>query len=832
MMTRFRLKKRPIALGTVAVCITLALVLWWPRDRDRTIRIATATPGGTYYPLGTRLAHILKELPKQSRLAERRIEDAYAWETSGGAENIRLLCNPKPEYKDQPRSRRASHDDAADLAFVQSTALAMTTQDQQEKIRVLARLYTDVVQFVVRRESGIARLADLKGKRVYIGRDHSGTEQIAAALLGAVGIHEADYTRLGANDNYEDASRMLQEGDLDAAIFCSGTPTEAVKRALLEGQSELVDVNLSPEQIRTSNPQFDEVFASKSIPTNFYEGQRNSVQTLGTQVMLAGRSDLDEGIVQMILSALYDNIKPLMFENFAAEDIRYRDVSLVGLAANVKPHRGAVSFWQKEKKKVLIATGSITGRYYGLGRTIQTLLEENGIGARAIHTDGSIENASLLNSPERQTLTIMQYDTALATYLGRAQPVYGVSVDITDRNGDPIRVEGMRRIAAFNEEKVHILIRKAKLPDPTDPKPTVEVLRGQRVCLGARYSGTRILAEAILEHHGVPLDSIQAVMAPAPVMASQLRGGTIDAAFFVAAVPTEALKAALEDDQFRLLSIDPARMGMLLGGAALEISEFLPETYSCQPVGSPAVDTVATRTLLVTTTDIDSVNVGQITRVLFEGAAFLNVEGGEETMAMNIPSLPLHPEAVSYYQHKGFLPRPLTVIENTAEWVETAGQALTILVILVAGYKGVVKLRRDQTANEIGRRIFQAPVSTRDAHSVQRLVIIRSEIDDRVKQRWWAPKELDKSRWRDLQLLINSRISQAKENLTRVLLAEIRAVRAQGDLDSAQRGELLASVEERSWKHLENGELDQSQHDLLSKLVIEGSGEKLSDRST
>ena len=148
-MKKFGLRRSMIALGTLAICITLVLVLLWPRDSARTIRIATAGSGGTYYPLGTRLAQVLKELPERSRLAKRRIEDAYAWETDGSAENIRLLCNPRPDYKNAPRRNRAGKDDAADVAFVESTALAMAAPDQREKIGNYKKRLTNPSPFAI-----------------------------------------------------------------------------------------------------------------------------------------------------------------------------------------------------------------------------------------------------------------------------------------------------------------------------------------------------------------------------------------------------------------------------------------------------------------------------------------------------------------------------------------------------------------------------------------------------------------------------------------------------------------------------------------------------------
>ena len=467
-----------------------------------------------------------------------------------------------------------------------------------------------------------------------------------------------------------------------------------------------------------------------------------------------------------------------------------------------------------------MATGAITGRCYHIGKNIQMLLEESGVPARAIHTDGSVENASLLADPKRSAIALMQYDTALATYLGQSRPVFGQEILIKDENRNPIRVDRMRRIAALGkEEKVHALVRVDKLPNPADLNPTVEVLKGRRVSLGPEKSGTQILAQAILMHHDVPLNSIEAVFLPIPEMVDQMHGGDIDGAFFVESVPSAALKTLLADNRFRLLSIDRRKMARMLGGP-LTISEIAPETYKCQPEGAPAVETIATKTALVTTEDLHSrFDVGRITKILFEGNAFLGVEGGAKAMAGDLPSLPLHPAAARYYQEAGHLPSP-----PPFDWSGVTWRSLASLVILIGGTQGLLKLRRDKIGNEIGRRIFAISVGASEPHSVQRLLIIRSEIDERVKKRWWTTDELDRSRWQALMNLIESRKKEAQENLTRALLREIRAHRAQGDLDAAQRRELYAALEERSWQHLENGELDEPQHSLLLKVIRESPG--------
>ena len=81
----------------------------------------------------------------------------------------------------------------------------------------------------------------------------------------------------------------------------------------------------------------------------------------------------------------------------------------------VSLHPGSNAFYRWTRETLVIATGAITGTYYDLGRTIQSLLEPHGIESLVMHTDGSIENVELQDRP---LVAIMQYDIALAARSG------------------------------------------------------------------------------------------------------------------------------------------------------------------------------------------------------------------------------------------------------------------------------------------------------------------------------------------------------------------------------------------------------------------------------
>jgi hypothetical protein len=355
-------------------------------------------------------------------------------------------------------------------------------------------------------------------------------------------------------------------------------------------------------------------------------------------------------------------------------------------------------------------------------------------------------------------------------------------------------------------------MRRDRIPPEMRERPTLAALQNALVCLGPTKSGTQIIAQALLHHHGIKPKA--ELFLSVPDMVARLHSGEIDAGFFFSHVPTEALKTIAHNDQFRLLSIDPGSVAGQLA-SALTISHIEPGTYRAQREGERAIDTVSTWAVLVTREDLPF-NVGKITEALFEGAAFLGIDGGVEIMKRDLPSLPLHPDAERYYQQAGYLPF------IRVDWLTATWRSLAILVILVAGYQGTLRMRRDRTSNEIVRRVLGISLTADNPDSVSELLEIRSgEIRERVRWRWWRLGELDKDRWRYLHDLIDHRIKGARQNLTRAIAEELRAVEQKSGLDHAVKLDSLRSLEERVWRCFEQGELDASQHGMLMGAIQE-----------
>jgi TRAP transporter TAXI family solute receptor len=745
--------------------------------------ITTATKGGTYIRLGEILARVLEEYPGG------KIGRVLAVDSAGSVENIDRLTNPQADSK-------------ADLAFVVGPTLA--EDPRFNEVRTLMVLYSDIVQVVVRKSASVLSLDDLRGKRIYIGGDGSGTKWIASRILNSAGLSESDYLRVKAN-SYGEASGKLMTDEADAAIFMASAPVDAVSAALDSECCALLDLGNDADSIKAAVPGMETVH----IPAHLYKNQQSAVGTLGARSLLVGRKDLRDEVVVEILNALFDNLSKFVVAHIHVDDIRLERAFELpeGIAKEgVLLHPGVNAFQKQENERLLIATGTINGKYYQIGKRMQVVLKQKGIPSRVIHTDGSLENLELLKNCSRPVVAIMQYDAALASYWSPS--IYGTTESL-----DIPRVRGLRRIAALHEEKVHVLVRRARIKGKAGERPTVNVLKDMQVCLGPEKSATRIIARVILQHHGI---SPKEVPLSIPDMVARIHSGDIDAGFFVSYIPSKALKTVINDDRNVLLSIDSRKIAGMLG-PALGVSSIESNTYRAQHKGEPPVSTIATWAVLVTKDDLPQAR--RITEAVFEGAAFLGIKGGGNTMARKLDSLPLHPEAETYYQEADYLPTPLTTKDRIFEWLHATWRFMAILVIVVAGYSGFIKLKRNRTSNRIGRRILGISVDANEPKSVMKLFLIQEEIRERVRQRWWQLGEIDKPRWRYLQDLINDSIMEAKENLTRSLVVEIRRNLDDDSLDDEARMERQTALKRRVGTVFEKGEIAESQYWLLIKLI-------------
>lgn len=202
-------RRRSLRAGA-ALVVVLGLLLWWllplgdPAPTG-TLKFSTGVRSGVYERYGERLRGALaKDLPKVSIQLQT---------SEGSQQNIARVATGK-----------------ADFTIATTDAVATYLRDRKpgaDRLRGCVRLYDDYIQLVVKRDSDIRKVADLRGKTVAVGQPGSGVRLVADRLMTAAGLDPvADVTAVPAG--IDTMPELLEGGRLDAFFWSGGLPTTAV----------------------------------------------------------------------------------------------------------------------------------------------------------------------------------------------------------------------------------------------------------------------------------------------------------------------------------------------------------------------------------------------------------------------------------------------------------------------------------------------------------------------------------------------------------------------------------------------------------------------------
>jgi uncharacterized protein len=194
-----------IVLVTVAA-VTAAFLLLDPAP-PREFTLATGRPDGAYHKFGLQLA---EELAAQGLTMHVR-------STQGSVENLRLL---------------GDRESGVSIALVQSGI-----SGEETELRALASLFHEPLWVFTKAGFPLGTLQDLRGRRVAVGTEGSGTLPVALRVLELNGLltspgPQVQVERIGG----EEAAGALREGRVDAALFV-GSPQGELIRGLLADSS-------------------------------------------------------------------------------------------------------------------------------------------------------------------------------------------------------------------------------------------------------------------------------------------------------------------------------------------------------------------------------------------------------------------------------------------------------------------------------------------------------------------------------------------------------------------------------------------------------------------
>lgn len=329
---------RRTLFATIGVVVTgLAIIKPAGTQEDapepRSYTLATATTGGTYYPVGVALATLTKvKLEPDTGISLSAVSSA------GSGENVELLRDDQAQFA----IMAALFGDYA----VNGTG-PLASIGPQDWLRSMTMLWQDVEHFLVLAEhvdSGtIDDLRNLEGRPFSIGQKNSGTEGSGRRILANLGFDPEMFELV--HEGYGPTAEGLQDGTIEGANMPGGLPVSAVSQAFASiGPQGLAVLNFTDEQLEKANGDSN-LWTRYSIEIGTYPGQSKPIETMAQPNFLAVHKDVPEDVVYEITRAVYDNL-PFLNNIHAATEAMSLDRALAGLPAPLHP--GALRFFEEQ----------------------------------------------------------------------------------------------------------------------------------------------------------------------------------------------------------------------------------------------------------------------------------------------------------------------------------------------------------------------------------------------------------------------------------------------------------------------------------------------------
>ena len=289
------------------------------------LTIATASTGGTYYPIGVGMGNLWTE-----KLGDEGIR-ATGQASAGSVENIDLLRNGE-----------------AQLAILQGLIAAQAYSGQgnfegnaYEGLRTIAMLWPNVEHFVLANnhvETGT--ISDIEGKRFSVGPQASGTEQSTLVIMEGIGLTKDDISPeyLG----YDDTASALKDGRIDGGSMPAGVPVASVTDLYASG-TDVTILEVTDEQLEAINNIYN-AWYRYVIPADAYPNLDKEIHTIAQPNLLAVADTVDEDVVYLLTKTLFENLDYMYGVHDSAKFIKL-ETALDGLPAPLHP--GAYKYYQE-----------------------------------------------------------------------------------------------------------------------------------------------------------------------------------------------------------------------------------------------------------------------------------------------------------------------------------------------------------------------------------------------------------------------------------------------------------------------------------------------------
>jgi uncharacterized protein len=324
--------QRFLNTGIVAMTLVLFGLVTSPQvSAEGDYLLATASTGGTYYPVGVALSTLVKV-----KLQPGEKINMSAINSAGSGENIKLLRDNECQFAILQGLYGA---------YAWNGTGALKSEGAQKNLRSVSMLWQNVEHFMVRSEHAktgtISDATEIEGVAGF-GKKNSGSLGSSRTIFANLGTHiDTQYNLFYGG--YSALASAMQDGKADLIGTPAGVPVGAVTKLLAAKGDALRLLSFTPEQAAKADGGM-ELWTPYLIPAGTYPDQSADIMTIAQPNFLAVRADVSEEDVYRITKTIYENLGFLQSIHKATKAMAL-EKALAGLPMPLHP--GAARYYKE-----------------------------------------------------------------------------------------------------------------------------------------------------------------------------------------------------------------------------------------------------------------------------------------------------------------------------------------------------------------------------------------------------------------------------------------------------------------------------------------------------
>ena len=271
------------------------------------ITIGTGGVTGVYYPTGGAICRMMNKNKKDTGIK------CTVESTGGSVYNIKTIKAGELDFGIAQ----------SDVVYQAANGTGKFKDAPYKDLRVVMSIHPELLTLAVRKDSGIKKFADLKGKVINIGNPGSGNEATVKMLLDTsktVKLADIKAEQLKAAE----CPNALKDKKIDGYFYMVGHPTANFKDAANSTDIDLIslkDVPAAQQLVKEKS-----YYAWGTIPAGMYKGVDHDTVTYGVKAVLVTSNKASEKAVYNMVKSILDNFDKFKklhpaYKNLTKEDL-------------------------------------------------------------------------------------------------------------------------------------------------------------------------------------------------------------------------------------------------------------------------------------------------------------------------------------------------------------------------------------------------------------------------------------------------------------------------------------------------------------------------------